>query len=407
MKTFIKKLFLPAFILAAFTFAAHPAFAAPDVEFNDVLNVTPMTGDYIVTTSLDTTDITSFSNVTLIGLIDPDNMDMPIPDIRDVPINVNVVTGTIPVTLNLSYDPEGYAFQFCLVNDASLAAQGGINLFNPNNPSNSNNYQLFTCTGISWYLPDGQGGNNTGGNTTAYEFQSNNALLEISGTLTAANTLVQIIIEDSSGAEVMAAEADTNNSGAFTHTFSGLSTAGMVPGQTYTYSIINDSTLAVIVSDQSFTFPDGSGGSDLPPGFNVEEDCYDILYVDDPVCQDFLNSTEAEFNPNFILTTTLQNPLGTGPEADINIIEFLQKLFKVMVKIALPFLILFTIYSGFMFIEARGNTDKLEVAKKNFLYVIIGALLVFGAWMIAKAIEGTVNDIAAMGEIIKTLINLA
>jgi hypothetical protein len=94
------------------------------------------------------------------------------------------------------------------------------------------------------------------------------------------------------------------------------------------------------------------------------------------------------YNQDFTLTSTIHNPLGV----DFSILGFLKALFKNFVKLALPFLVLFTIYSGFLFVEARGNEEKLSIAKKNFLYVIIGALLILGAWTIATVLSGTVDQ---------------
>jgi preprotein translocase subunit YajC len=77
-----------------------------------------------------------------------------------------------------------------------------------------------------------------------------------------------------------------------------------------------------------------------------------------------------------------------------------------MVKIAFPFLVLFMMYAGFMFIEARGNEEKLKKAKKNFLYVVLGALLVLGAWTIASVIKGTVDEIAEPTVFIEIINNI-
>lgn len=82
------------------------------------------------------------------------------------------------------------------------------------------------------------------------------------------------------------------------------------------------------------------------------------------------------------------NPLGE----DWNAWQFLHKLFSNFVKIALPFLVLFMVYSGFLFVEAQGNEEKLSKAKKNFLYVIIGGLLILSAWTIALVLKGTVDQ---------------
>ncbi len=103
----------------------------------------------------------------------------------------------------------------------------------------------------------------------------------------------------------------------------------------------------------------------------------------------------------FIYTTHIENPLGH----DFEFIDFLRKLFSNMVKIAIPFLVIFIIYSGFLFVEAQGNEEKLAVAKKNFLYVIIGATLILSAWMIANALKGTVQQIEQDTAYIENIIN--
>lgn len=86
----------------------------------------------------------------------------------------------------------------------------------------------------------------------------------------------------------------------------------------------------------------------------------------------------------------LQNPLTTN-----SIAEFIAKALKVLVIVALPIITLFIVISGFMFVLARGNEGKLTEAKKNFVYVIIGALLILGAWVIATLIGGTVSQLVS------------
>ena len=64
-------------------------------------------------------------------------------------------------------------------------------------------------------------------------------------------------------------------------------------------------------------------------------------------------------------------------------------------KIALPFIVVFFIWSGLSFILARGNPEGIKKAKNMFLYTIIGTLLILGAWAITNAIIGTVNTITS------------
>lgn len=84
----------------------------------------------------------------------------------------------------------------------------------------------------------------------------------------------------------------------------------------------------------------------------------------------------------------LRNPLNFETVAD-----FVAGAMKVLVMIAIPIITLFVVYAGFKFISARGNSSSLEDAKKNFVYVILGALLIMGAWALAVLLAGTVQQL--------------
>lgn len=86
--------------------------------------------------------------------------------------------------------------------------------------------------------------------------------------------------------------------------------------------------------------------------------------------------------------TTLQNPLEFR-----TITEFIQGAFSAVVMIALPLVTLALVYSGFLFIKAQGNQEALTKAKQNFLYVVIGSILVLGMWAIATLIGGTIDQL--------------
>ncbi len=73
--------------------------------------------------------------------------------------------------------------------------------------------------------------------------------------------------------------------------------------------------------------------------------------------------------------------------------QFVRGLLDVLVIIAFPIIILFIVYAGFLFVSARGNPDKINEAKRLLLWTIVGALIILGASVIARAIEGTVNSL--------------
>ncbi|MDO8552020.1 MAG: hypothetical protein Q7S01_00655 [bacterium] len=92
-------------------------------------------------------------------------------------------------------------------------------------------------------------------------------------------------------------------------------------------------------------------------------------------------------NPTF-LKNPLRDEFGTIP-------LFIAGVLKVLVMVALPVIVLFFVLAGFKFISAQGNPSELTVARKNFMYVVIGALLILGAWVIATLIAGTVSELVA------------
>jgi hypothetical protein len=93
---------------------------------------------------------------------------------------------------------------------------------------------------------------------------------------------------------------------------------------------------------------------------------------------------------DFHLNVKLDNPLKVK-----TIQGAIQLFMNTVVKIAIPFIIVFFIFAGFKFILARGNSTELQTAKHMFFYTLIGALLIFGAWAITNAIVGTINSISS------------
>lgn len=61
-----------------------------------------------------------------------------------------------------------------------------------------------------------------------------------------------------------------------------------------------------------------------------------------------------------------------------------------VLKIGIPIIALAIIYSGFLFVFAQGNPEKIGKAKSAFTYTIIGAAILLGSWAIAKLISETV-----------------
>lgn len=73
--------------------------------------------------------------------------------------------------------------------------------------------------------------------------------------------------------------------------------------------------------------------------------------------------------------------------------EFISGLLKALVTISLPIISVFIVYAGFQFVVARGNSSGIEAAKRNFLYVVIGAIMILGAWALSQILAGTVEQL--------------
>lgn len=86
----------------------------------------------------------------------------------------------------------------------------------------------------------------------------------------------------------------------------------------------------------------------------------------------------------------LQNPLEFN-----SIAEFVAAALQALVVIALPIVGFFILLSGFLFISAQGNQEKLIKAKTNFMWVIAGAILILGAWALSQLIGGTIEQLRA------------
>ena len=90
--------------------------------------------------------------------------------------------------------------------------------------------------------------------------------------------------------------------------------------------------------------------------------------------------------PSQAINIAIKNPLGV---TTIN--DAIAKIMGVILKLAIPVIICLFIWTGFQFILAQGNDKKLGEAKSMLGNVIIGSLLILGAWTLATAIVNTVN----------------
>lgn len=73
--------------------------------------------------------------------------------------------------------------------------------------------------------------------------------------------------------------------------------------------------------------------------------------------------------------------------------ELLRAVLNAIVRIMMPVIAIMFIVTGFMFVTAGGDEKKLETAKKMFFGTVIGAAIILGAWALATAIAGTIQQL--------------
>ncbi len=107
-------------------------------------------------------------------------------------------------------------------------------------------------------------------------------------------------------------------------------------------------------------------------------------------------------NPGATATTTTDNTAGSlgwpaqvidNPLQVSDLNNFIVGLLNALIKIGIPIMTVFLVYSGLRLVMARGNETELVDAKKNLLWVIIGAAILLGGWTIVKVLKGTFDEI--------------
>ncbi len=86
----------------------------------------------------------------------------------------------------------------------------------------------------------------------------------------------------------------------------------------------------------------------------------------------------------------IENPISIN-----SIPELIQKVFEGLLKIGIPLLVVMIVYSGWLYLFARGNPGEIKKAHDMFLYTLIGGAILLAAWALAQLIHSTLIDLTA------------
>lgn len=100
----------------------------------------------------------------------------------------------------------------------------------------------------------------------------------------------------------------------------------------------------------------------------------------------FFTSAHAQQSET-LTKTTLINPL------KIHSIEgLLTAILNIIIVIAMPIIVFFIIYAGFLYVTAGGKPEQVKQATQALTYAIIGGVLIIGAVAIATIIKNLVGS---------------
>jgi hypothetical protein len=92
-------------------------------------------------------------------------------------------------------------------------------------------------------------------------------------------------------------------------------------------------------------------------------------------------------------TPLLSPPLGNGTAGGTDLKTIFMNVLDVAQTIMIMVTTLYLIYSGFMFVTAKGDPSRLKKAQDSLLWGLIGAALILSAEVLAYGIGDTVKEV--------------
>lgn len=124
-----------------------------------------------------------------------------------------------------------------------------------------------------------------------------------------------------------------------------------------------------------------------------------FLYSDSALAQEGLDNTPTTDTSLDNTPTTDTSTGGAGgavkienPLAFDSLTDFFLAIIEILLIFAIPIIVFFIIYAGFLYVTAQGNAEQVQKASRALLYAIIGGLLILGANLILSVIQSTVNS---------------
>lgn len=76
-----------------------------------------------------------------------------------------------------------------------------------------------------------------------------------------------------------------------------------------------------------------------------------------------------------------------------NFISFALEIVNVAIQYGALLIVVFIVFAGFKFVTAQGNSEKVSEARKMLTWIIVGAFVLLGVYVIKAAICGTIAQL--------------
>lgn len=90
-----------------------------------------------------------------------------------------------------------------------------------------------------------------------------------------------------------------------------------------------------------------------------------------------------------VIDLNLPNPLAGTIDT---IPQLFQKIVEIIIKIGIPLVAMAIVYSGLLFVTARGSDEQIKKAKNAFAFAVIGGLILLASWLVAEAIRDALTS---------------
>ena len=83
----------------------------------------------------------------------------------------------------------------------------------------------------------------------------------------------------------------------------------------------------------------------------------------------------------------------TNPLKSATLEGFLLAILDILLVFAMPIIVLFIMYAGFLYVTAQGDPGKIKTAHSALTWSVVGGVIIFGSKLIIEVIQNTVNTL--------------